>query len=107
MKEQVIEHILQHKIVVIVRGVYGEDCLNLVRALYAGGIWLLAILLFVAVGALYQREKVSPRLTLVVGLLAVFTVIVCICLFLTPYDANYANHRNYDLKWVNGLLKWK
>jgi len=70
-------------------------------------IWLLAILLFVAVGALYQREKVNPRLTLVVGLLSVFTVIVCICLFLTPYDANYANHRNYDLNWVNGLLKWK
>ena len=70
-------------------------------------IWLLALLLFVAVGALYQREKVNPRLTLVIGLLSIFTVIVCICLFLTPYDANYANHRNYDLKWVNGLLKWK
>lgn len=70
-------------------------------------IWLLAILLFVAVGALYQREKVNARLTLVVSLLSVFTVIVCLCLFLTPYDANYANHRNLNLGWVNGLLKWK
>lgn len=70
-------------------------------------VWLLAILLFVAVGALYQREKVNPRLTLVVGLLSVFTVLVCVCLFLTPYDANYANHRNLNLNWVNGLLKWK
>lgn len=70
-------------------------------------LWLLGIALFVGVGALYQREKVSARLTLVVSLLSVFTILVCVCLFLTPYDANYANHKNLNLAWVNGILKWK
>lgn len=70
-------------------------------------LWLMGIALFLSVGALYQREKVNPRLTLIVGLLSVATIVVCICLFLTPYDANYASHKNLNLAWVNGLLKWK
>ena len=70
-------------------------------------LWLMGIALFLSVGALYQREQVNPRLTLIVGLLSVATVVVCICLFLTPYDANYASDRNLNLNWVNGLLKWK
>ena len=41
MKEQVIQNILQHKVIAIVRGVYGEDCLHLAEALFAGGIRLL------------------------------------------------------------------
>jgi len=43
MKEQVIQNILQHKVIAIVRGVYGQDCINLAKALYAGGIELLEV----------------------------------------------------------------
>ena len=43
MKEQVIQNILTHKVIAIVRGVYGEDCLRLAQALYAGGIRLLEV----------------------------------------------------------------
>ena len=43
MKEQVIQNILTHKLIAIVRGVYGEDCLRLAQALYAGGIRLLEV----------------------------------------------------------------
>ena len=43
MKEQVIQNILTHKVIAIVRGVYGEDCLRLAEALYAGGIRLLEV----------------------------------------------------------------
>ena len=32
MREQIIERVKNKKIVVIVRGVYGEDCLNLAKA---------------------------------------------------------------------------
>ena len=70
-------------------------------------LWLMGIALFVGVGALYQREKVNARLTLIVAILSVFTVIVCIALFCTPYDSNYASHKNLDEAWVNGILKWK
>ena len=70
-------------------------------------IWLLGIALFVGVGAMYQREKVNSRLTLIVLILSVFAVIVCIALFNVPYDANYANHKNFNKDWVNGILKWK
>ena len=38
MREQIIEKVLEHKIIAIVRGVYGEDCVNLAKALYKGGI---------------------------------------------------------------------
>ena len=41
MKEQVIAKILEHKAIAIVRGIYGEDCLNLAKALCEGGIKLL------------------------------------------------------------------
>ena len=70
-------------------------------------IWLLGVALFISVGALYQRENVNPRLTLIVGLLSVAAIVVCIGLFLTPYDANYASHKELNLNWVNALLKWK
>lgn len=43
MREQIIERVLENKIIAIVRGVYGEDCLNLAKALYAGGIKLLEV----------------------------------------------------------------
>ena len=43
MREQIIERVLENKIIAIVRGVYGEDCLNLAKALYEGGIKLLEV----------------------------------------------------------------
>jgi len=70
-------------------------------------LWLLGIALFVGVGALYQREKVNSRLTVIVLILAFFAVVVSIALFCIPYDANYASDQNWDKAWVNGILKWK
>ena len=43
MREQVIQKVLEKKIVAIVRGVYGEDCLHLAQALCKGGIRLLEV----------------------------------------------------------------
>lgn len=43
MKQQVIQAVLEHKLVAIVRGVYGQDCINLAKALYKGGICLLEV----------------------------------------------------------------
>ena len=43
MREAVIEKVLQTKLVAIVRGVYGQDCLNLAKALYDGGIQALEV----------------------------------------------------------------
>ena len=43
MREQIIQKVLDKKIVAIVRGVYGEDCVNLAHALCEGGIELLEV----------------------------------------------------------------
>lgn len=43
MREKIIERVKDKKIVVIVRGVYGKDCLKLAKALYAGGIELMEV----------------------------------------------------------------
>ena len=43
MREQVIEQILQHKIVAIVRGVNCEDAVKTAKALYEGGIRLVEV----------------------------------------------------------------
>lgn len=43
MRNQIIEKVKEKKLVVIVRGVYGEDCLNLAKALYEGGIELIEV----------------------------------------------------------------
>ncbi len=43
MREDVIKKTLEKKIVVIVRGVFGEDCVKLAQALCAGGIELLEV----------------------------------------------------------------
>jgi len=43
MREQIIQKVLDKKIVAIVRGVYDEDCVNLAKALCAGGIELLEV----------------------------------------------------------------
>lgn len=41
MKEQIINMISEKKVIAIVRGIYGEDCLGLARALHAGGVDLM------------------------------------------------------------------
>jgi len=43
MRQQLIERIIDKKVIAIVRGVWGEDCLNLAKALYAGGVELLEV----------------------------------------------------------------
>ena len=43
MREAIIQKVLDKRIVAIVRGVYGQDCVNLAKALYAGGIELLEV----------------------------------------------------------------
>lgn len=43
MREEIIQRVLEHKIVVIVRNVYGEECVKLAKALYAGGIALIEV----------------------------------------------------------------
>lgn len=43
MREKIIQAVLEHKLIAIVRGVYGDDCLNLAKALYEGGIRLLEV----------------------------------------------------------------
>lgn len=43
MREEIIRKIEEKKIIAIVRGVYGDDCLNLARALNRGGIELMEV----------------------------------------------------------------
>ena len=43
MREDMIQKILDEKVIAIVRGIYGEDCLNLARALHAGGVNMLEV----------------------------------------------------------------
>jgi len=43
MREDIIQKVLDTKIVAIVRGVYDQDCINLAKALCAGGIELLEV----------------------------------------------------------------
>ena len=43
MRDAIIEKVTRKKIIAIVRGVYGEDCVRLAKALYAGGIELMEV----------------------------------------------------------------
>ena len=43
MRETIIQKVLDKKLIAIVRGVYGEDCLNLAKALHAGGIEMMEV----------------------------------------------------------------
>ena len=43
MREQIIQKILEEKIIAIVRGIYEDDCVNLARALHEGGVNLLEV----------------------------------------------------------------
>lgn len=43
MREKIIQTVLDSKLIAIVRGVYGEDCLKLAKALWEGGIRMLEV----------------------------------------------------------------
>lgn len=43
MREEIIQKVLNKKLIAIVRGVYGEDCVKLAKALYDGGIELMEV----------------------------------------------------------------
>lgn len=43
MKQEIINQINENKLIVIVRGVFGEDCVKLAHALYKGGIKMMEI----------------------------------------------------------------
>lgn len=61
MREQIIRRVLDKKIVAIVRGVYGEDCVNLARALCEGGIELLEVTFDQSKPELLQRTSDTIR----------------------------------------------
>ena len=42
-RQKIIDRVLEKKIIVIVRGVYGEDCLSLAKALCCGGIEIMEV----------------------------------------------------------------
>jgi len=62
MREKIIEKVLEKKIIAIVRGVYGEDCLNLAKALYEGGIELLEVTFDQSKPELLSRTSDTIRL---------------------------------------------
>lgn len=43
MRKTIIQKVLDKKIIAIVRGVYGEDCLNLAEALHKGGVEMMEV----------------------------------------------------------------
>ena len=62
MREQIIQKVLEKKIVAIVRGVYGEDCVNLARALCEGGIELLEVTFDQSKPELLERTSDTIRM---------------------------------------------
>lgn len=62
MRETIINQVLEHKLIAIVRGVYGQDCLNLAKALCAGGIRLLEVTFDQSNSALWQKTADTVRL---------------------------------------------
>ncbi|MBR4289838.1 MAG: bifunctional 4-hydroxy-2-oxoglutarate aldolase/2-dehydro-3-deoxy-phosphogluconate aldolase [Oscillospiraceae bacterium] len=61
MREQIIQKVLDKRIVAIVRGVYGEDCVKLAEALYAGGIELLEVTFDQSKPELLERTSETIR----------------------------------------------
>ncbi len=43
MREQIIQKILDEKVIAIVRGIFDDDCVNLAKALHKGGVNLLEV----------------------------------------------------------------
>lgn len=62
MREQIIQTVLDKKVIAIVRGVYGQDCLNLAKALHRGGIDLLEVTFDQSNPALWERTADTIRL---------------------------------------------
>ena len=62
MREQIIQKVLEKKIVAIVRGVYGEDCVKLAQALCDGGIELLEVTFDQSKPELLERTSDTIRL---------------------------------------------
>ena len=62
MREQIIQKVLEKKIVAIVRGVYGEDCVKLAQALCEGGIELLEVTFDQSKPELLERTSDTIRL---------------------------------------------
>lgn len=57
MRDFIIQKVIDKRIVAIVRGVYGEDCVNLAKALYAGGIELMEVTFDQSNPDLYTRTS--------------------------------------------------
>lgn len=57
MRDLIIQKVIDKRIVAIVRGVYGEDCVNLAKALYAGGIELMEVTFDQSNPDLYTRTS--------------------------------------------------
>lgn len=53
MRQQVIEKIAEKKVIAIVRGIFDEDCVDLAKALYRGGVELLE--------ATFDQESAEER----------------------------------------------
>ena len=64
MRQQVIEKITEKKVIAIVRGIYGEECLGLAKALHEGGVDLLEAT-FDQLDA-SEREKTAETIKLLI-----------------------------------------
>ena len=64
MRQQVIEKIAEKKVIAIVRGIYGEKCLGLAKALHEGGVDLLEAT-FDQIDAA-EREKTAETIRLLI-----------------------------------------
>ena len=62
MRNEMIQKIIDEKVIAIVRGIYGEDCLNLAKALYEGGVRL-AEITFDAKGTIPAEETAQQIAT--------------------------------------------
>jgi len=62
MRNEMIQKITEEKVIAIVRGVYGEDCLKLAKALYQGGVKLMEVTFDQKSAAERQRTVDTIRL---------------------------------------------
>lgn len=63
MRKEIIDKVKEKRIVVIVRGVYGEDCLKLAKALYEGGIELMEVTFDQS--SIENQKKTADTITLI------------------------------------------
>ena len=61
MRDIIIQKVLDKKIVAIVRGVYDQDCVNLAKALYAGGVELMEVTFDQSKPEAYSRTSDTIR----------------------------------------------